>query len=968
MKSGHQSRFKKGEKMSSFIGRKFRAHLVCSAAILALNAGAALAENSGFSLPAQLLSQSLEQVSRQTGENILFTPLSVSGVRAPALKGQMSAYDAVGKLLRGTDLEAVPDGSDGLIIRVAAKMQHGEIVHPNVMVAQASSPIVSDGTTARMPQSANDGPVEAVVVTGTRVTGLTAADSPAPIVVLGSDALAHAGSDNLLQALGQTLPQFVPATSGGDLGNLTLTANLRGLSPNDTLVMVNGKRRHNTGNLNVGGGGAAPDLSMIPSAAIDHIEVLQDGAAAQYGTDAIAGVINIILKKSSSAGSLTATAGEYYAGGGRTIDVSANAGIPLFKNGYINLTVEKISHGGTQVGGNESHFQNALTGALLTPAQLGYDPTTEHNYPRSNYISGEAEVNQFNTFANAGYDINDDLTIYAFGNYNTKIAQSFENDRRANLIVGVYAPNRVQELGVSCGTGVGLAQGCVNTFSANALVEAPNGFEPKEGLRETDWSYAAGIKGKLAGWNFDLSSVFGKDVDNIYTLNSRNQSLFINTGFTPTNFYDGAFIATEWTTDLDVSRNFNVGLASPLNVAVGVEGRENTYHIQAGDAASYYFEGAQGYPGFTPNDIVDKSRKNYGIYLDLALAPIEALQLDGAVRYEHYTDFGDAKIAQFTARYDFNAQWAIRGTAGNGFRAPTLPEEYYTTTNVDPQYATVQLAADSPAAKVLGLQNLKPELSTNYSMGIIAHPLPKLSLTADAFSIAIGGRIAGSPTLYGVGGAINSPVVLNAIAANGNVTQPGVTQVGVSALLNGMSTDTKGVDITAGYPTDFGDFGFVNWTLAGTFNDTHVTHVPPTPAQLQPVVLFQPYNISNMNDGSKIVAKLSANWRLDQWSATFTETYYGPYFTLNSPNGGPPLYKEERASTGTSDLEFGYDVSDNFKVALGGRNILNKTPEFGPYTPTGALVNNGSSILNNPISTRYGTNGGYYYARISLGF
>src|SRR6185312_12107389 len=217
---------------------------------------------------------------------------------------------------------------------------------------------------------------------------------------------------------------------------------------------------------------------------------------------------------------------------------------------------------------------------------------------------------------------------------------------------------------------------------------------------------------------------------------------------------------------------------------------------------------------------------------DFALAPIPELQLDVAGRFEHYTDFGDAKIGKVTARYDITPQLALRGTLSTGFRAPTLAEEFYSATNVTPTAGTVQLPANSASSKVLGIQNLKPEISTQYSLGIVAHPLDDLSVTLDAYSIALGNRIVRTDTIYGFGGAINSPLVNAAILAHGNQIDPTVVQTGVTAFINGINSLTQGVDLTVNYPTDFGDYGLVDWTLAGNYTQISVSGVAPVPAAL----------------------------------------------------------------------------------------------------------------------------------------
>jgi iron complex outermembrane recepter protein len=938
---------------------------------------------------------------------------------------------------------------------------------------------------------------ETVIVTGTRVQGMTAADSAAPITVLGTDALTHGtGSTDLRQQLGQTVPSFTAQQFGNDTANLTLSAALRGLSPNDTLVLVNGKRRHYTGNLHVDSGGFAAgssgaDLSMIPSGAIDHVEVLLDGAAAQYGTDAVAGVVNIILKNKSSGGTLSATMGDYYDRGnssaglgndGQKYDVSFNMGLPLFDKGFVNFTIDKQYQNFTQYGGADNRYVNNLNQpvAQQNVTSVGTNGVANLSagngvpnsllpgitgYPRANPIDGNPEYQLTMAEVNSEYDFSDNLSLYAFGTIGHKFGKSYENDRLPTQIMatagsnqpcsatnpdgyntgsstaagtspsctGPYALSTANGFSAAPGTpGAGLnpATGTVissgnagNLFSsrlinaqtgallptatgetalgtAAELVFAPAGFRPMEVLKEDDYQYNTGMKFNVAGWAVDAGVGYGKDIDLIYTWNSGNRSLFIDTHTSPTNFYDGSFTASQFTGTIDATHPFNVGMASPLTVAIGAEAREDTYAIGAGDPASYYKEGAQSYPGFPPSGTGDHSRKNYAGYVDFALAPIEALQLDVAGRVEHYTDFGDAQIGKITARYDFSPQWAIRGTISTGFRAPTLAEEFFTAVNVSPTNATVQLPADSVAANYLGLPNLKPETSTSYSLGLVAHPLEDLSATVDAYSITIGNRISASSELYGEGGTPLAPSIVNpAIALDGVTLDPTVTQYGVTAFLNDVSTLTQGVDATVNYPTDFGDKGLVNWTLAGNFNETTIAHIAPPPA---PVLLASStatffsfgsefaytHSIPNLKIG------LTADWSLDEFGATVRQTYYGPVHGYASPNGGGEELPANQAAVMLTDLEGRYNFTDQLQFAIGANNIFNIRPDIygaspscsaqpagtvitpgGSCSPNGPLnssnevqtASNGN-VYQSPLGTAFDPNGGYYYARVSYNF
>ena len=878
------------------------------------------------------------------------------------------------------------------------------------------------------PAMAENASNETVIVTGTRVQGMTAADSAAPITVLASDALTKGtGSTDLRQALGQTVPSFSAQQFGGDTANLTLSASLRGLSPNDTLVLVNGKRRHYTGNLHVlsgdfAAGSNAPDISLIPLAAIDHVEVLLDGAAAQYGTDAISGVVNFILKKKPSGVFFSVTGGQYFKGTGvspkgGSYDMSFNMGMPLFDKGFVNLTVQKTYNNYTQYGGCDKRVCNP-NGSLIA-GSIGGVPnaniTKMWNYPYINPILGNPETNLTIAAVNAGYDVSDHVSIYATGTFGHRIGRAYENVRMPNRIRAAlgssqpYSASNLDGYLVGSATSNGLNAAAGGTFaiagskapgtpgagldargqvifSGNSgnftdpgeLIFAPRGFLPQETLKEDDYQYNAGVKFNVLGWDVDANGGYGKDIDIISTINSGNGSLFKDTHSSPTNFYDGSFTASQFTGTLDATHQFNVGMASPLNVAVGIEAREDFYAISPGDAASQYKEGGSSFPGFLATDSGAHSRKNYAAYIDLALAPIEALQIDIAGRAEHYTDFGDAQIGKITARYDFSPQFGVRGTLATGFRAPTIAEEFYTATNVSPTTSTIQLPANSAASKILGLKNLKPEVSTSYSAGIIAHPFSDLSVTLDAYSVALSNRIVTSSTVLSVGppGSITSPLVNVAIVATGRQIDPTVTAVGVSSFLNGLATLTQGIDLTVNYPTDFGDMGLVDWTLAGNYNTTAISRVAPTPAVFggSAVTFFNKadlFNYVHSSPSEKI--GLTANWSLDEFGITFRETYWGPQKNLTTPTGSAPFYPAGAAGVGLTDLEGRYNITEQIQFAFGGNNIFGVRPSTVPYAPDAYGKGdgdwaNGSNVSAPPAGTSYNPNGGYYYGRITFNF
>jgi iron complex outermembrane receptor protein len=783
--------------------------------------------------------------------------------------------------------------------------------------------------------------LEEVIVTGTRVQGLKAADSLAPVQIVGTEALSKVGEFDLSQGLLQTVPSFNfgAGATNGDVAALFSYARLRGLSSNDTLVLVDGKRRHGTASMVVDGGpyqgAAGADLSLIPLAAIDHVEVLTDGAAAQYGTDAIAGVINIILKHDDHGGLLTATGGQYYSHEGNTGDASVNFGLAPIQNSFLNITAEVKVHGHSDTIGPDPLVIN----------HDGYNNVAQFpqvvNVPGYPYIQGGAGDPLYRLALltyNSGFDINDGVQLYSFGTFGYRNAQAYQNYRPPSVLPQVW----------------------------------PNGFNPIEAITEYDFAETGGVKGKVAGWNYDLSVTYGSDNDQVYVDTSGNPDLYQNFGFTPTDFHVGAFIATQLTSNLDLSHEFEVGLAAPLNLAFGAEARHETYEVDAGDPASRYEGGSASYPGFTLTDQGEHSRSNEAGYVDVAVTPIEHLQLDGAGRFEHYSDFGDTTTGKLTSRYDFTPEIALRGTVSNGFRAPTLAEEHYSATNVGPGIAFVQLPPNSPGASLIGVDGLKPEKSVNYSLGLVLHPLPSVTATIDAYQISIKNRIVGSGNVFGAGDptGVNSAAVIGAIQANGNVVNPNNVFTGINVFNNGVDTRTRGVDFVLTRPDDFGDFGHVEWSLSASYDSTVITKVLAPPAQIAPQALLNETALSFLSTASpnyRIIA--NASWEKAQWGLNIRELIYGQASEeILGDNGN--YYSVKSYAQPITNISLSYAPITHVKFTIGADNVFNTFPkQINPaLLKTYYQANDGAGAYSYPYFTPYGTNGGYYYGRVTVTF
>jgi iron complex outermembrane receptor protein len=790
-----------------------------------------------------------------------------------------------------------------------------------------------------------------VIVTGTRTSGLKAVDSAAPIQVLDAGTLKRNGEPDLISSLAQNVPSFTAQALGGDAANLTLSARLRGLSPNDTLVLIDGKRRHGTGSLAVLGGpyqgGAAADLNFIPVASIDHVEVLTDGAAAQYGTDAIAGVVNIILKKNPTGGSIVATGGQYFDQGGDTGDVSINAGFEPIANSYLNVTFESRFHGHSDRGNpdprlyNHDGINNVGPGGLY-PLGLDFPGA-----PNANHISGDALYHLNIMSYNFGYDFGNGLELYSFGTYGQKNGQAFENYRTPDKAPTLY----------------------------------PTGFNPKEELLEEDFAATIGLTDKIYGWNFDLSTTYGKDADEFHTEHTANNAFAApvaagGEGLTQTDFYDGKFIASQWTSNLDVSRDFDVHLAGPLTVAGGVEYRQDTYEVGAGEPNAYNGSGAASFPGLTPLDAGHHNRDNVGVYGDLALSPIENLKLDTAARFEHFSDFGNTTVFKVTGRYDFTPQYAVRGTISSGFRAPTLAEEYYANVNVGPITAFAQLPPNSPGAASIGVNGLKPEQSNNYSVGFVAHPIPKLTATIDVYDIIIKDRIVSSGNIYGTGNptGFNSPAVNAAldsfVGPTSAATLAGDQMTGVNLFANGLSTRTEGVEFVLTYSDSYGEWGHVDWSVAGAYNDTKVTKINASSPTYAPQTLYDESALSYLTDASpKVKIVFGALWTKDLWTVTAHETVYGESSEKGLGDDGI-YYTSKISTTAITDLDIAYQFHSNIKFSVGANNLFNQYPDkLNPALVHSYVADDdNAAVAKYPDFSPFGINGGYYYGKVTLTF
>jgi iron complex outermembrane receptor protein len=862
------------------------------------------------------------------------------------------------------------------------------------------------GLSALLAAQAQAQGTDTVIVTGTRAVGTKATQSMSPIAVVTSDELAKTGQASVLDALLRVEPAFSVNAKGGDLSNIVRAATLRGLSANQTLVLVNGKRRNTTAMIATGGGqfGGANgvDLDLIPASAVARIEILKDGAAAQYGSDAIAGVMNIILKTSTD-GSIEASWGRFAdskvnpngLGNGRTRGLVLDKGIALGEDGYVHLSGEFRDHLNTNQTGPELRPVNTNPAKYGGPFDV-YEPNTQ----------GDPAYTLYNVAYNAGYNLTPDLELYSYSTFSSRNAFSWQNNRplqvaRASPCFAVPGTSILVPSTLPGGSTAAVDCTKVNpTLDVGGLAKAyyPGGFFiPKETIKERNLAAAAGAKGTVFGdARWDLSVNYGKDIVDIGVVNSLNYAYLVvpitagvvggPNGVSPTSAFIGQYNNSMFLVNFDIAKSFEIGLAAPLDVAVGVEARKDTYQVMQGDVASWSNGGLQSFVGMTPTDAGSYNRNEKGGYVDLNTSLATDWQVGLAVRTERYSDFGSTTNSKVSTRYDFSKQFAIRGTASTGFRAPTLAEQYFTTTTVGPTSANVIVPPGSPSAALLGGQALKPETSKNISLGFTITPNRDWRFTADFYSIAIKDRITNvsfsSTTSAALDAAVTKAIDTRGVIIPATAAGPTGTR-SVQFAANRIDLTTKGVDLTAGTNTDLGTYGKIDWNVSGTFRKISIDKADTT--------LFTPAALWSLTDTppkNKFVA--SADWTMGPWKSTLRVTRYGESSTLALPSNAsfltyanvrPELELQNGYIKSTvkaafiTDAEVSYDVTKKLRVVGGINNLTNKTPERQPD-----LVVNGdpkvsaSSVTNSTgvgvysTISPYGINGAYYYLKAGYKF
>ena len=853
----------------------------------------------------------------------------------------------------------------------------------------------SSATTAK---AAGD---DTIVVTGTRRTDRTVTESSVPVDVFTAQDLKTQPSPQLQTILQTLVPSFNQQRNLlGDASAFVRPPTLRGLPPDQILVLVNGKRMHRSALVQVTGGALAqgaqgPDLSQIPGQALGRIEVLRDGASALYGSDAIAGVINLGLSTKSSGLEMQARYGQTYMGDGQDTQISAIWGTKLGNDGgFFNVTGEFI---------DQNIFDRSAPRPEIAPLNAaGIKPVI----PNGNRL-GQPENRAYRVVWNASVPLGDKDSIYLFGNYGTQRQGNDFNLRRPIAVTTTPIPGRGVGFGNTGSFGKSINTTYLDrlpngnfsetgrTFEASQIF--PNGFTPFFEATNEDVAVVGGYKGETEGGiKFDLSAASGTNKIRYFMSNTINPSLGPDT---PTSFYLGSLKQTETNLNLDLSYAADVGLASPLNIAGGLEWRREAYEVGLGDRASWVTGqyaaqtvqrangttflstkpvGASGFPGFGPDSVSAGGRNSVSAYLDLEADLAEGFTLAGAARYDRFTDFGGTFNGKVSARWAIADAIAIRGNVNTGFRAPTPGQQL--TQNVQTAFpggspvpvAIATARPDSIAGGYYGSSQLKPEKSLSFSGGVVLTPGGGFNATVDYYNIRVSDRI----------GITGDFVVTSADqAALFALGVPTAFDLGrVNYFTNGFKTRTQGVDFVLSHRADTG-IGNFSTSFAVNYNKTVIL-------ERRTITLIRPTgNINSplIND----VRKGNIEQSLPRFRAVLSETYvngpvdvtaranYHSKFTtfFDTVTGFDPAFANLYPNSFSKqfsgevwiDLEVGVTIAENYRLAVGGQNIFDNVPdrETRNIFPTTGGLANGSFY---PDISPLGWAGGFWYVRASAKF
>ena len=830
-----------------------------------------------------------------------------------------------------------------------------------------------------------------IVVIGTRRTDRSSTNSASPVDIISSKDLSSQASSNLLDVVKNIVPSFyVPSNAISDASSFVHSPSLRGLPADETLVMLNGKRFNRSalvqvysgGDTGLGYGSQGADIGSIPSIAIKALQVLRDGATAQYGSDAIAGVMNYGLRDNDGI-EVQARYGQFYRNGdGKSYQIAANAGVKLGDRGFINVSGEYNDDGRTSRGVTRP---TALAYAAQNPGSASSLPF----FPLPAQIWGNSPTHGWKILVNSELEITDNVKFYVIGNASRSSTQESFNyrastdavlDPTGSFLKPTAAPGDIvlcarSFLNFKATPGPD-ANGCGTTQDPYFRSLYPAGFTPIFVGVVKELFGVAGIRGDLGKLTYDVSVSSSRNTLDLSMLNS------LNTAFSPNNpassapfnvptqtkFNFGRQAQKETNANVDLTYPVDVGFAKPITLSTGFEYRKETYQLGVSDFQGYAQGGASGYGGVSPSQAGSFSQSNVAFYGGAETDITSNWTIGAAGRYEHYNTFGSATVGKINTRYEFVPGFAIRATVGTGFHAPSPGQQHNSTltTNfvngVSVQTGTFPI--DSAISQIFGAKPLSPEKSTNFGVGFTAKPMRNLSLTVDYYSIKVRNRIF-----------ISQPFpIADAAHPDGTITAADIAKFPVLATVglggqvgyftNGLSTLTRGVDVVASYSSPLAG-GNLNLTLAYNHNNNKVTS-----SNANVIGAAQIANIGNLAPHD--VAHFTANYSTGSLSFTARENYYGSWINATDYGlaaNGQPL--QVFGSKGTTDLDVTYTFAKQFAITLGANNVFNTFPDkLNSKSQTIYKITGGGA--DGQVYPRnggpFGLNGGFWYVRLKINY
>ncbi|MCY3541609.1 MAG: TonB-dependent receptor [Gammaproteobacteria bacterium] len=830
----------------------------------------------------------------------------------------------------------------------------------SVLIAQAEN---DEGQVV----SAND-EIEEVKVVGSRRLDRSAADSPVPVDVLQSDEFLAQGGNDMDDLLAALVPSYnVSLEPISDAATFIRPAVLRSLSPDSTLVLVNGKRRHRAAVIALLGAGAsggaqAPDLSVIPAVAIERVEVLRDGASSQYGSDAIAGIMNFVLREDTDGFLLDVKTGQYFEGDGAQISVASHIGFPLSDVGFATFAAEWKEQ--------EATSRSAQRNDALDLIGAG---NTDVRQPAAQIWGSPDIYDDFKIWANVGVEVSDNSEAYAFGNWAEREVVGGFYYRNPHTRGGVFLGDVVDGFNtvkVADLTG-DMSGNCPvvrivdhvadpdalaairNDPNCYSLIEKfPGGFTPNFGGQIADLALVGGMRGTLDnGWYFDVSASIGRSYALFYIFNTINPQLLSLRNDIPVHYESGAYTETDRVFNIDMAKPIDLDNGLVVNFAWGYEQRRDSFRISNGEPNSYYIDpnlaaqgfgiGSNGFPGFPPTDAGINSVDSTAFYVDLESDVSENFLLAGALRYENYPDYGDTLDGKLAARIEINPTTAIRGAVSTGFRVPTAGQanlrNVTTEFNMGMLADIATLPPTNPIAIQKGAQPLTPEKSVNTTIGIIGS-FADIDVTVDWYNIEVKDRIAFTSRFH------LSDADIEALLAEGVADASSFSSV--RFLSNQQTLKTSGIDIVATTSREFAG-GVSNFSVAANFNDVELSSFNPE---------FTSDNRKNQIEDGQPATRITATWnhRVNQINAMVRLRYYGEYYDTPTNDADAAYYPDAVAIW---DAEISFHMNDGMTITGGMQNMTDVYPSENPNGNIAGLLYGEQSP--------YGFNGGYIYGRIT---